>query len=242
MKKVTFVAVVIAGACLVGACSKGPDTQAKAPRDSGKQVAGPASQPSRTPSAGATSPTTPAPAQTAAKPTPRRMRALVGGGGHTEITGIPIERVERTTDGCAWYANAAAQREKSTASASGTFEKMSKQEPATAEEAMRNVETMFKGFVGAASPSGPLFAVTVQSENADQAEAILKGTVAVVGAGTPGGKLEPVAGLGDRAYWGPVSSFLLVRKGPVLLNLGLSSFSGSREQAIALARRMVSRL
>ncbi len=241
MKKVTFVAVVIAGACLVGACSKGPDTQANAPRDSGKQAAGPASQPSRTPSAGATSPTTPAPAQTAAKPTPDAC-ALLSAAEATEITGIPIERVERTTDGCAWYANAAAQREKSTASASGTFEKMSKQEPATAEEAMRNVETMFKGFVGAAATSGPLFAVTVQSENADQAEAILKGTVAVVGAGTPGGKLEPVEGLGDRAYWGPVSSFLLVRKGPVLLNLGLSSFSGSREQAIALARRMVSRL
>ena len=93
-----------------------------------------------------------------------------------------------------------------------------------------------------AARTGPRFVVSVQSENADQAEAIVKGTVAVVGAGAPGGKLEAIEGLGDRAYWGPVGSFLLVRKGPVLLNLGLQSFSGSREQAIALARRMVSRL
>jgi hypothetical protein len=39
--------------------------------------------------------------------------------------------------------------------------------------------------------------VTVQSE----AEALLKGTVAGVGAGSPGRKLEPIEGLGDRAYW-----------------------------------------
>jgi len=236
MKTITLVAVVITGACLAGACTKGPETQTSAPREAGKPAAGAASQSSRAPGAGA-----PAPAPTTARPT-RDACALLSAAEATEITGMPIERVEKTADGCAWYAKAAAQREKSTASASGTFEKMSKQEPASAEEAMRNVETMLKGFIGATATSGPLFAVSVQSEQADQAEAILKGTVAVVGAGTPGEKLEPIEGLGDRAYWGPASSFLLVRKGPVLLNLGLRSFSGSREQAIALARRMVSRL
>jgi hypothetical protein len=100
---------------------------------------------------------------------------------------------------------------------------------------------MLKGLVGAAAPGAPLFAASIQSD-ADQAEAILKGTYAVIGGGAPGGKLEPVEGLGDRAYMGPVGSFLYVRKGPVLLNLDLRTFPGTREQAITLARRMVARL
>lgn len=219
MKTLALVFLAIAGASLAGACSKGSETQSSPPR--------------------ASSP--PAPSRTAAKPT-RDVCALLSAAEATEITGLPIERVEKTTDGCAWYANAAAQREKGTASVAGTFEKMSKQEPATAEEGVKNVESMFKGMIGAVGPARPLFAVSVQSENADQAEAILKGTIAAVGGGAPGGKLEAVEGLGDRAYWGPVGSFLVVRKGPVLLNLGLQTFSGSREQALALARRMVSRL
>ena len=227
MKTVTPVLLAIAVASLAGACTKGSETQTNPPPASSKSAASPASQP--------------APSQAAARPA-RDACALLSAAEATEITGLPIERVEKTTDGCAWYANAAAQREKGTASVAGTFEKMSKQEPASAEEGMRSVESMLKGMIGAAGPSGPLFAVSVQSENADQAEAILKGTVAVVGAGTPAAKLEPVEGLGDRAYWGPVGSFLLVRKGPVLFNLGLQTFSGTREQALALARRMVSRL
>jgi hypothetical protein len=77
---------------------------------------------------------------------------------------------------------------------SGTLEKLGKQGPATADEAARSMQTMLKGLVGAAGRTGPLFAVTVQSENVDQAEAVLEGTVAVVGAGTPGRKLEPIEG------------------------------------------------
>ena len=146
MKKVTLVALAITGACLAGACTKGPDTQTNAPRESSKQAAGPASQPSRAPDAGTTSSTTQAPSQATARPT-RDACALLSAAEATEITGIPIERVEKTTDGCAWYANAAAQREKGTASVSGTFEKMSKQEPASAEEGVRNVETMLKGLI-----------------------------------------------------------------------------------------------
>src|SRR3989304_5302659 len=166
MKTVTRVLLAIAVASLAGACTKGSETQTNPPPASSKSAAGPASQP--------------APSQAAARPA-RDACALLSAAEATEITGLPIERVEKTTDGCAWYANAAAQREKGTASVAGTFEKMSKQEPASAEEGMRSVESMLKGMIGAAGPSGPLFAVSVQSENADQAEAILKGTGAGLG-------------------------------------------------------------
>ena len=227
MKKLVLVAGVIAAACLAGACSKAPEDRAAARKPAADQ--------------GAASPGSPAPAQTAAKPAVDAC-ALLSAQEATEITGVPVERVEKTADGCAWFANAAAQQQKGAASVSETFQQLNKQEPKSAEEAARSMETMLKGMIGAAGRAGPLFAISVTTENADQGEAILRGTVAAVGGGAPGGKLEPIEGLGDRAFWGPAGSFLLVRKGPALLNLGLANFAGSREQSIALARRMLSRL
>jgi hypothetical protein len=222
VRKLLAVVVAITAGCLAGACSRAPERQTTASRPA----------------------TTPAP--TAAAPASKPARdvcALITLAEASQITGLTVERAEKTPDGgCAWHVNAAAQRQKGTATVTGTMEQLTKQEPASTEQGMRQVETMMKGLIGAVGPAGPLFAATVQWDNADQAEAMLKGTVAAVGAGTPANKLESLEGLGDRAYWGPVASFLLVRKGPVLLNLGLASFSGSREQAVELARRMLSRL
>jgi len=64
----------------------------------------------------------------------------------------------------------------------------------------------------------------------------------VVGAGVPGGKLEPVEGLGDHAYMGPMGSLLYARKGAVWLELDLRTFPGSREQAIQIAERLLSKM
>jgi hypothetical protein len=214
-------ALALIAAGLLVACSRGPDERpaAKAP------------------------PTPPArPAAPAASAPARDVCALLPAAEVTELTTIPVELAEKTADGCKWFATAAAQREKGTATVTGTLEKMSKQEPATAEESARNVESVMKGLIGAVGAGGPFLVAAVQAENADQAEATLKATVAVVGAGLPGGKLEPVEGLGDRAYAGPGGSFLYVRKGPALVTLDLRQFFGTREQAIAVAKRLLSRI
>jgi len=230
MKTVKLVVVALAAACLAAACGKGPEDRTSATRESA-----PPKQPAPPPATG------PAPSQTAARPG-RDVCALLTAEDVATLAGIAIERVEKLPDACAWYANAAAQRQKGMGNIGETVEKMTKQEPASAQESQRNMEAILKGFVGAAAPSGPVFAVSVRSEGADQAEAMIKGTVAVVGGGQPGGKLEPIDGLGDRAYMGPAGAFLYVRKGPAWVEFDLRSFTGTREQALALAGRLVSKL
>jgi hypothetical protein len=229
MRARALVAITLAGACLGTACTKDSGSRTEARRDA------PAGQPAAGPPPATTS------APTSARPA-RDVCALLPIQEAAEITSLPIERVEKVPGGCAWYASAAARRDKGVADAAGTIQKLTKQEPASADEGARDMETILKGLVGAASPAGPLFAVSVQSEGADQAEAVVKGTIAVVGGGQPGGSLEPVAGLGDRAYFGPAGSFLYVRTGPAWMEMDLRAFSGTREQALALARRLVARL
>jgi hypothetical protein len=225
---IAIATLILVVTCLAVACSKAPEERAAANAPPGSTGTRPAPAPA-----------TPAPA---AARSARDVCALLPAAEVTELTSIPIERAEKTADGCKWYATAAAQREKGTATVTGTLEKMTRQEPATAEEGARNVEAVMKGLIGAVGAGGPFLVAAVQSENADQAEATLKGTVAVVGAGLPGGKLEAVEGLGDRAYLGPGGSFLYVRKGPALVTLDLRQFFGTREQAIALAKRLLSRI
>ena len=79
-----------------------------------------------------------------------------------------------------------------------------------------------------------MFAVTVQRGDVDQAELVLKSTVAM-----NGGRLEPIEGLGDHAYAGPMGAFFYVRKGPALISFG---GIGTREQTLALARRIVPKI
>lgn len=76
----------------------------------------------------------------------------------------------------ALYANAAAQ-------VRHTFSTLTKQEPKSTEDGVRKMEDVLKGVTSVVDPSKPLFAVSVQWENADQAEAIVKTTVGVVGGG-----------------------------------------------------------
>src|SRR5262249_32675341 len=113
-------------------------------------------------------------------------------------------------------------------------------EPKTADEGVRSMENMLKGLTGAAAPNRPFFGVTVEWERGAEAEATMKGTIAAVGGGMPGGKLEPVEGLGDRASWGQAGMFLYVRKGSAFLTVGMNA--GTREQAIELAKIIVPRL
>ena len=54
-----------------------------------------------------------------------------------------------------------------------------------------------------------------------------------------GGDVDAIDGLGDRAFGGPMAAFFYVRKGPALITFG---GVGSREQTIALARRIVPRI
>ena len=113
-----------------------------------------------------------------------------------------------------------------------------KEEPKSAQDGVKTMENLMKGLGGAVAPNKPLFAVLVQRENADAAEAMLKTTVAVNG-GSAGGGLEPIEGLGDRAFIGAMGAIFYVRKGNTLITLGSMT---TREQAIALARRIVPRI
>ena len=152
----------------------------------------------------------------------------------TEITRLPIDRVEKKPDGCEWYANAAAQQQKGADTVRDTFKQLSAQEPKSAEEGVKRMGNLLNGLQGAVGPNKPVFAVTVQHKDADQAEAVLRTTVSM-----NGGHVDAIEGLGDRAFGGPVGVFFYVRKGPALITFG---GIGSREQTIALARRIVPRI
>jgi hypothetical protein len=69
---------------------------------------------------------------------------------------------------------------------------------------------------------------------------MLKGTVAITGGGLKGGSLEPIEGVGDRAFMGAMGAIFYARKGQALIQFGLGL--GDRDQAIALARLVVSRI
>jgi hypothetical protein len=158
----------------------------------------------------------------------------------TEITGVQVERAEKTPNGCEWYASAAAQQQKGADTARTTFDKLTKEEPKSAADGVKTMENLLKGLGGAAAPTKPLFAATVHWTDGDQAETMLKGTVAVNGGGQPGGGLEPIEGLGDRAFIGAMGMLFYVRKGPALILFGAMGIT--RDQEIALARKFVSKL
>jgi hypothetical protein len=113
-----------------------------------------------------------------------------------------------------------------------------KGEPKTEQDTVKSMENLLKGVTGAVTPNKPLFAVLVQRDNADAAETMLKTTVAVNGGGAGGG-LEPVEALGDRAFIGAMGAIFYVRKGATLIQFGSMT---TREQSIALARRIVPRI
>lgn len=156
-----------------------------------------------------------------------------------EIAGVPLDRAEKKPNGCDWYANAAAQQQKGADTVRDTFAKLNKQEPKSAQELVGSMQNLLKGVASTASPDKPLFAVLVHRENADAAEATLKATVAITGGGAQGGGLEPIEGLGDRAFTGAMGAIFYVRKGSTLITLGSAA---TREQTIAFARRIVPRI
>lgn len=165
---------------------------------------------------------------------------LLSAGDIADVTTITVERVKKTPNGCEWYANPAVERGKSVEGARGTLETLMKREPKTAEDGMRSMTSLLKSATGAIDPGKPLFAVTVQWENADQAEATLRTPVNAMGGGLPGGGLEPVPGLGDRAFIGAADALFYARKGDTLVMFGWTV--ATREQAIALAKRVISRI
>jgi hypothetical protein len=158
----------------------------------------------------------------------------------TELTGLAVERLEKKPNGCLWFANAEARRQQGVDTVRSTFSKLNKQEPKSAAEGARSMESMLKGLTGAAAPDQPLLDVSVQWDKADEAEATLKGTVGAIGGGLPGGRFEPIEGLGDRAFKLPMASIFYIRKGAALVSFGMSA--GTHEQAIAVAKRIVSRI
>ena len=169
----------------------------------------------------------------------RDVCALLSATEVAEVFGVAIERVEKQANGCEWYSNAAAQQQRGADLVRNTFSKLTKEEPKSADEGVRRMEDVLKGLTSAASARKPLFAVSIQWENGDQAEATVKTTTGVVGGGVEGGRLESIDGLGDRAYVAAAGVLFYVRKGPALLTFGSL---GTREQTIALARKLVSRI
>lgn len=148
MKNVILAAIAVAGMIAAVACAKGPEAQAtkssesatrsseSAPKSSASSDQKPApdafSQLTRALGA-STPPATEGPSRASATET-RDLCALVSAKEVTEITGVPIERVEKKPNGCEWYANAAVRQQNGADTARSTFEKMSKQEPASYEE------------------------------------------------------------------------------------------------------------
>lgn len=173
-------------------------------------------------------------------PQARDACALVTAKEITDVTGLAIERVEKTSNGCRWYASADALRQAGADSARSTFAQLNKEEPKSADAGIGAMESLLKGIRGAASPDKPLFEVIVSWDDADAGEAMLKGTIGAIGGGMPGGSLEPIDGLGERAFYGAMGAVFFARKGPALIQFGLGI--GNREQAIALARKAVGRL
>jgi hypothetical protein len=169
----------------------------------------------------------------------RDICALLSAKEIEEIAGVPIERAEKKPNGCEWFANAAAQQQKGAETARNTFAKLNKEEPKSAQELVGSMQNLLKGVGGAVAPDKPLFAVSVQWDNADQAEALFKTTVAMSGGGAAGGGLEPIEGLGDRAFIGAMGAIFYVRKGATLITFGSM---GTRENTIALARLVVARI
>jgi hypothetical protein len=169
----------------------------------------------------------------------RDLCALLSAKEIEEIAGVPIERSEKKPNGCEWFANAAAQQQKGAETARNTLTKLNKEEPKSAQELIGSMQNLLKGAGGAVAPDKPLFAVSVQRENADQAEALFKTTVAMGGGGAAGGGLEPIEGLGDRAFIGAMGAIFYVRKGATLITFGSME---TRENTIALARRIVPRI
>ena len=215
----------LAGALIAGACVNAAD----APKANASTSAPPASRSSE------------AADRTLSAKTPAAVDvcALLPAADVTEIMGLPIDRVEKKPDGCEWYANASAHRQKGVDTVRGTFAKLSKEEPKSAEEGVRSMQNMLKGMTSAAAPDKPVFAVAIEWKDADQAEATIKTTIGVLSGGAPGGRLEPIGGLGDRAYAGPADVVFYVRKGAAFLTFGSL---GTRDQAIALMRRVVQRI
>jgi hypothetical protein len=163
----------------------------------------------------------------------------------SDLTGIAVERAEPSSSGCSWYPKPGAAQQKGADTTREAFEKMTKQDAASFEEGLPNIEKLMKGLTGAASGDGPLFKASVELESADQSEATFKATMGMMSGmagGVPGSNLEQIPGVGDRAYMAPLASGLYVRKGRAWIELDLRGFSGEREQAIAIARRIVSRL
>ena len=169
----------------------------------------------------------------------RDLCALLSAKEIEEIAGVPIERSEKKPNGCEWFANAAAQQQKGAETARNTLAKLNKEEPKSAQELIGSMQNLLKGAGGAVAPDKPLFAVSVQRENADQAETLFKTTVAMGGGGAASGGLEPIEGLGDRAFIGAMGAIFYVRKGATLITFGSMA---TRENTIALARRIVPRI
>jgi hypothetical protein len=164
----------------------------------------------------------------------RDVCALLPAAEVTEVTGLPIARVARVPNGCEWYPNAAAQQQRSADTARATLQKLMTQEPKSAEDGVHSMETILNGARGAAGPDKPVFVVTIQWTDGDQAEMLLKGTVAV-----NGGRVENIEGLGDHAFALPMGVAFYVRKGSALISF---AGIGARERTIALARRIVPRI
>lgn len=177
--------------------------------------------------------------RTSAGVPPADACALLPASEVTQVIGLPIERVQKKDDGCEWYANTAAHQQKGVDTVRGTFAKLSKEEPKSAEDGVRSMQNMLKGMTSAASPDKPVFAVDIRWKDGDQAEAMIKSTIGVLSGGAPGGRLEPIEGLGDRAYAGPADVIFYVRKGSAFLTFGSL---GTREQTLALMRRVVQRI
>jgi hypothetical protein len=227
---VTSVALVASG-CVKGAGTDDPRTDAsRKPAAKAGELADSSPERGQKPaSAGASR----APASD------RDVCALLSAKEIEEIAGVPIERAEKKPNGCEWFANAAAQQKKGAETARNTFAKLNKEEPKSAQELVGSMQNLLKGVGGAVAPDKPLFAVLVQRDNADQAEALFKTTVAMGGGGAAGGGLEPIEGLGDRAFIGAMGAIFYVRKGGTLITFGSME---TRETTIALARRIVPRI
>jgi hypothetical protein len=66
--------------------------------------------------------------------------------------------------------------------------------------------------------------------------------MALKGIGGNVGGFQPVAGIGDEAYVGPMGSTLMFRKGDIMVNLDLRTVGNNVDAAKAIAQKIIARL
>ncbi len=159
------------------------------------------------------------------------------------ITAIPVERTESGHNRCSYFGDTGAAQRKSAANVNEALGKLQNNEPKNEQDARKVMEQLTKGLTSgaAAAGSGLLFTVTVNWGQASEQEMAYRIAMKAMTSKMPVQMMENLQGVGDRAYLAPMGSGLYVVKGDTWIEVDARTL-GSRQEAIEIAKKIVSRL